>query len=110
MPPRLVARYLAPFVGRDGVDHLLALARAIRAEDLDEIDLAEIRAPTLVVWGELDAWLDRRTAPKLSLALPSASLRTLPDVGRLVPEEAPDVLADMLTEFANAPTQPVADA
>src|SRR4029453_14451954 len=34
MPPTLVGRYLAPFVGPEGVTHLLALARAIRPTGL----------------------------------------------------------------------------
>jgi pimeloyl-ACP methyl ester carboxylesterase len=102
MPGRLVARYLAPFVGQDGVNHLLTLARSIRGEELDEIDLGEIRAASLVIWGEKDGWLDRRTAPRLAEALSAAELRTLADVGRLVPEEIPDALAEMITQFANA--------
>ncbi|MGZ8492197.1 MAG: alpha/beta fold hydrolase, partial [Gemmatirosa sp.] len=35
MPERLVARYLAPFVGRDGVGHLLDLARSLRTEEVE---------------------------------------------------------------------------
>ncbi len=34
MPPRLVARYLAPFAGFDGVHHLLTLGAAIRRSEL----------------------------------------------------------------------------
>jgi pimeloyl-ACP methyl ester carboxylesterase len=100
MPPRLVARYLAPFIGADGVNHLLALARAIRSEEMEEIDLGDVRAPALVVWGEHDEWLDRKTASRLKLALPFGEIRTLPNVGRLVPEEMPHALAEMVNEFA----------
>src|SRR6478672_8524066 len=52
MPMKLVARYLAPFVGKEGANHLLALASSIRGHDLDEDDMRSIEAPSLIVWGE----------------------------------------------------------
>jgi pimeloyl-ACP methyl ester carboxylesterase len=100
MPPRLVARYLAPFVGREGVGHLLALARAIREEDVESIRLAAIRAPTLVVWGAADRWLDERIPKRLVEAIPRSRLLTLPEVGRLVPEESPAQLSSLLLDLS----------
>jgi hypothetical protein len=100
MPERLVARYLAPFVGPDGVSHLLDLARSLRVEEVDEIDLAAVAAPTLVVWGEADPWLDRDIPARLLHAIPGSRLARLPKVGRLVPEEAPDALARLIVEHA----------
>ena len=98
MPDRLVARYLAPFVGRDGVAHLLDLARSLRAEEVEEIDLPAIAAPTLIVWGADDPWLDREVPARLLHALAGSRLARLPRAGRLVPEEAPDVLADLILD------------
>ena len=99
MPPRLVARYLAPFVGREGVGHLLALARAIREEEIESVRLEGVRAPTLVIWGTADRWLDQRIPEHLAEGIPRSRLLTLPDVGRLVPEESPDQLSSLLLEF-----------
>jgi len=65
MPMRLVARYLAPFVGREGVAHLLALARTITREDFESIALESVRAPTLVVRSEGDRWVDADIAKRL---------------------------------------------
>ena len=96
MPERLVARYLAPFVGRDGVTHLLDLARSLRTEEVDEIDLACVTAPTLVVWGEADPWVPAEVPTRLLHAIPDTRLARLPGVGRLAPEEAPDELADLI--------------
>jgi pimeloyl-ACP methyl ester carboxylesterase len=98
MPDRLVARYLAPFVGRDGVTHLLDLARSLRAEEVEEIDLTAVLAPTLVAWGEADPWLDRDLPGRLLHAIPGSRVVRLPGVGRLVPEEAPDRLAALILE------------
>lgn len=99
MPPRLVARYLAPYVGRDGVSHLLALARAIRAADLEEVDLRAVRAPVLILWGEEDKWLDPRVPDRLANALPGSRLVRFPGVARLLPEEAPSRVADEIIGF-----------
>jgi len=99
MSARLVARYLAPYVGSDGVMHLLTLARALHAADVEELNLALIRAPTLIVWGEEDRWLDSGLAERLQQAIGGSTLVRLPGVGRLVPEEAPAALNQMLLEF-----------
>lgn len=99
MPQRLLARYLAPFAGGDGVRHLLALARAIR-DDEEEIDLASVATPTLVVWGDADRWLDERTPERLVAALPDARIERVAGVGRLVPEEAPERLVEHIIAAA----------
>ena len=109
MPERLVARYLAPYVGRDGVAHLLDLARSVRVEEVEELDLASILAPTLVVWGERDPWRSRDIPARLLHAIRGSRLARMPHVGRLVPEEAPDELAQLvLDHIATLPTPPLA--
>lgn len=102
MPPRLVARYLAPFVGRDGLAQLFTLARAVRAQDLHEEDLRSVRVPTLIVWGDCDDWLDDRLAERLQATIPGSRLHHLRDVARLVPEEAPEELARLVLAFITA--------
>ena len=99
MPPTLVGRYLAPFVGQEGVTHLLALARAVRAIDLDDLDLAQVRAHTLIIRGEKDAWVDAAVAQKLAGEIPECRVITLPDAARLIPEESPEELAEIVTAF-----------
>jgi pimeloyl-ACP methyl ester carboxylesterase len=107
MPDRLVARYLAPFVGRDGVGHLLALARSLRSEEVDELDLGSIVAPTLVVHGEADRWTEPTLPTRLVRAIPGSTLVRFAGVGRLVPEEAPVELARAVLEFvATLPPPP----
>jgi pimeloyl-ACP methyl ester carboxylesterase len=100
MPPRLVARYLAPYVGKDGVSHLLVLGRSIRAVDLEGLDLSAITAPTLLVWGELDKWLDPSLPDRLATAIRHSRLVRIPTAARLVPEEAPEQLSEILIDFA----------
>ncbi len=99
MPMKLVARYLAPFAGRDGVNHLLTIASAISKDDMEDVDLKTIHVPALVVWGEADEWVDRKMADKLVNALPDGRLVRLPGIGRLVPEENPEQMSELLLDF-----------
>lgn len=100
MPARLVARYLAPYAGADGVMHLLALARALRADDVAELPLAKLAVPTVIIWGEAEPWLDGGLPERLQRAIPASRLVRMAQVGRLVPEDSPEVLAQLLAEHA----------
>lgn len=102
MPEPLVARYLAPYVGQDGLNHLLALARAIDDSDLSEAELGQLDCPTLIVWGEQDAFVSAKLGDRLADTIPGARLVRVPQSGRLVPEQAPDALANMALEFIGA--------
>lgn len=99
MPTRLLARYLAPFAGQDGVNHLLALGSSIRKSDMEDLALSGIKAPTLVLRGDHDGWVGRDIASRLAAAIPGATFTRIPGVARLVPEEAPDYLAEALLHF-----------
>lgn len=103
MPTRLVARYLAPFAGHDGVNHLLSLGAAIRRADIDDLALSEVKAPTLVVRSDRDQWVGADVAQRLSREIPSARLARIEGAARLVPEEAPEQLTQLLVSFIGAP-------
>jgi pimeloyl-ACP methyl ester carboxylesterase len=101
MSERLIARYAAPFVGGDGVTHLLTLARAIEIENSDQIDLAAVSSNTLLVAGSADQWSEPGTADALARRMTAANttVETLSGVGHLVAEDAPDSLARLLLEW-----------
>lgn len=109
MPEPLIARYLAPYVGQDGLNHLLALARAIDDSDVSDSELAQLDCPTLIVWGEQDRFVDARLGDRLADTIPGARLVRVPRSGRLVPEQAPDALANMVLEFIGAAAMARAD-
>ena len=102
MPETLVARYLAPYVGRDGVDHLLRISRYITGEPLEEINLRALPHPTLVIWGDKDPWANGRVGDQLANTIGGSKLVHLPQAGRLVPEDVPDVLNQLLLDFIGA--------
>lgn len=99
MPTRLIARYLAPFAGSDGASHLLTLAAAIRGDDVNDLDLGEVKAPTLVVRGDADLWVSRDVADRLVAEIPNARLARVARAGRLIPEENPSWLCEQLFQF-----------
>lgn len=100
MPPALIARYLAPFTGSDGVAHLLLLARALSDDDVRLLDLSSIRVPTSIIWGEEERFLESGLPERLQASIPGSTLIRLRDAGRLVPEETPEALTRLLLELA----------
>ena len=102
MPDKLIARYLAPYVGEEGLNHLLLLARSVDDEDMDDVELGSIPQPVQIVWGDQDPWATPKLADRLSESIPGSRLVHLPGIGRLVPEEAPDTLLNLLLEFMGA--------
>ena len=102
MPEPLIARYLAPYVGQEGLNHLLALARSVDDEDMAEVELGQIDCPTLIVWGDQDPFVGPKLGDRLADAIPGSRLIRLPGTGRLVPEEAPETLTNMILEFVGA--------
>jgi pimeloyl-ACP methyl ester carboxylesterase len=103
MPEGLIARYLAPYVGNEGLNHLLDLARAVDDADMQEVELGQIDRPALIVWGDQDPFVSPRLADRIADTIPGSRLVRLPGTGRLVPEEAPDTLANLILEFIGAP-------
>ncbi|HEX4934800.1 MAG TPA: alpha/beta hydrolase [Gemmatimonadaceae bacterium] len=103
MPPRLIGRYLAPFLGRDGANHLLALAGALGEEELEDLTPGAIRQKVLVVRGTRDRWCTKAIAEGYAESFPGGRYEIVDAVGHLVPEEAPEALADLIAEFVSRP-------
>jgi pimeloyl-ACP methyl ester carboxylesterase len=95
MPDLLVARYLAPFVGPDGIAQLLQRASAIELSPEGRERLTTAAVPVLVIEGEGDGPRPSLSWPKM---LPAAvvTVDRPTGVGRLVAEDAPDLLESRL--------------
>lgn len=104
MTEQLIARYGAPFVGSDGVSHLLMLARAMELENPDQLNLAAVSSSALIVTGESDQWSESGGVQRLVSRLRSAepAVRSLPGVGHLIAEDAPGLLARLMLEWLAA--------
>ncbi|HEY6219905.1 MAG TPA: alpha/beta hydrolase [Gemmatimonadaceae bacterium] len=102
MPDALVARYLAPYVGRDGLEHLVMLGRAIQSEDVRSIELDQLDHSTVIVWGDQDRWVNPKLPQRLAGAIPGARLIRLTNAARLVPEDEPEAFTNILLESVGA--------
>ena len=58
--------------------------------------------PTLIVRGERDAWVPPEIADELCATIGGSRLVRIQDAGRLVPEEAPEALANLVLDFVGA--------
>jgi pimeloyl-ACP methyl ester carboxylesterase len=98
MTTALVGRYVAPYVGRDGVRHLLQLERAINDRALERVEWATRWVPATVFRGEADAWVSAPVALALAQRL-RGEFHALPGVARLWPEDDPAGCADRLDQL-----------
>ncbi len=98
MPERLIARYLAPFVGPDGLNQLLQRAAAVEWSAQARDRLRAVAVPVLVLDGAEDP-------PRQSLdwasVLPQATIATerLAGASRLLPEETPTALKERILRW-----------
>jgi pimeloyl-ACP methyl ester carboxylesterase len=105
MPRALVGRYAAPFVGRDGVRQLMQVDRAINDQALADVSWEKITAPVLVVRGDSDSWTAPDVAATVASRLPRAEHRRMAGAARLVPEDSPAALAELLRGWIGPETQ-----
>jgi pimeloyl-ACP methyl ester carboxylesterase len=84
------------------VDHLLRIARFVGKDDMEEIDLRVLPQPTLVIWGDRDPWVSSKIGEQLANTIGGSRLVRLPTAGRLVPEDNPEMLSNLLLDFIGA--------
>ena len=61
--------------------------------------LAEIAAPTAVIWGERDRVIPVTIGTRLKRTIPGATLDVIAGARHFTPEEAPQSIADSLTRL-----------
>jgi pimeloyl-ACP methyl ester carboxylesterase len=76
--------------------------RALLAETPSlEPRLSSVQVPTAVVAGRRDRLVPARASADLAAAIPGAELVWVAGVGHLVPQEAPDVLVEIVRRYAS---------
>jgi len=61
--------------------------------------LSLIKAPTLILWGENDAWIPVSDAPKFKAAIENAQVVIMPETGHVPMEEKPKESLSIVTDF-----------
>jgi pimeloyl-ACP methyl ester carboxylesterase len=114
----LVARYLRGAIAREmperelrpyvdlwrGPERQAAFYRQIAQMDeryTDEIEgkLAAMRCPVRILWGEADEWIPVTQGGRLRAMIPGSDLRTVPDAGHLMQEDAPEAIVAAIAEL-----------
>ena len=101
MSDQVASAYLAPWAGAAGQQRWIDQVASVTFEDTREVvaRLGEITAPTLVLWGEQDAWLPPTMGDRLAAAIPGAQQMTIAEAGHFLPEDDPQGTADALLQF-----------
>jgi pimeloyl-ACP methyl ester carboxylesterase len=96
-----IEHYVRPFVGPEGRDAFMAHLLALDSADTATIAsrLKDIVSPTALVWGEHDPFLPVSLGRRLCEAIPDATIEVLPDVRHFTPEEAPERVAEVVSEL-----------
>lgn len=105
MSDLLIARYMAPCIGGDGLSHLLLLARSLELEVDEGLQLSSVRAPVMIALGSADKNVDRKTINEMASELLSgglgARIETVEGAGVLVAEDAPEIVANLIGDWIN---------
>lgn len=98
LTPERVDEYVAPLI-RPGAS--AAVRSLLGSRDRLGVPalVGEIRAPTLVLWGRHDRWIDVSQADRFVSAIPGSRKVVLEDCGHMPQEERPARVAELLREF-----------
>ena len=96
--------YLRPWLGTVGQAAYYRQVAQFDERYTREIEprYGEVQAPTLLLWGAQDGWLDPQFGQKLARMIPVARLSLIPGAGHFLPEDQPKIVA---AEFAAFFTQ-----
>lgn len=100
----LVEGYVAPFLGQAGRQAYLRCARALETAHTADI-AAQIEAldiPTLILWGQHDAFQKLAYGERLAKAMRKARLAVCEDGGHFLPEDRPGWVAEQIGAFVLA--------
>ncbi|MFE2050530.1 alpha/beta fold hydrolase [Streptomyces sp. NPDC059459] len=99
--PAVLDRLVRPWLGEEGQPAFYRQIAQADQRHTDEIQerYADITVPTLVCWGEEDAWIPVAKGRELAAAVPGARWEPIAHAGHLVQEDAPAELTAALLAF-----------
>ncbi len=93
--------YVEPWDSDLGKEVLFQHIRLLHANYSNAVssDLKTMNKPTLIIWGEKDAQLPLKLAQRLHREIASSRLVIVPEAGHLILFDAPQPVADALSDF-----------
>jgi pimeloyl-ACP methyl ester carboxylesterase len=83
------------------LDQIRGLSAA--ADPITAAQMASIKAPVMIVWGENDTWFPIAAGERIRQLLPTSTWITYPNTGHLPMEEAANQFNRDLINFLNQP-------
>ncbi|MBI2930648.1 MAG: alpha/beta hydrolase [Planctomycetes bacterium] len=104
-----IAEYAHEHSFEGAIDGLFGMARDLRFEDAEKFlpKLSDVRAPTLILWGERDAVIPLRSGKILARLIPGARLEVIPGLGHIPHMERPERVTRRMLEFVKGDGEPV---
>jgi pimeloyl-ACP methyl ester carboxylesterase len=102
LTPQMMQRYHDMMLAPGVRTALLERMRLTRNSD-PVARLQSILVPVLLLWGEKDAFIPASNAQDYLKAMPQAKLVTLPGVGHVLHEEAPQASVQVVRDFLSLP-------
>lgn len=101
LPEETIVGILAPWQGEPGQAAFYRQIAQADSKFTDEFQdkFSDMRAPTLILWGEEDTWIPCTQAFELQKKIAHAKLVTIEGAGHLVIEEKPKRLVDEIHQF-----------
>ena len=98
-----ILAYLAPWTDA-AAPAFFRWARSIDGLGLRELEgpMGAWDLPTLILWGEDDPFQSSAAGERLNDAIPSSALGLVPDTGHFLPEEAPETIFPIISEYLRA--------
>ena len=99
-----VRAYLSPWTEADAVSAFFRWARSLDGRGLRELEalMRTWERPTLILWGEEDPFHPPAIGERLNDAIASSALGLVPDTGHFLPEEVPDTIYPIISEYLRA--------
>lgn len=97
--------YVTPWLGDIGQPAFYRQVSQMDQRYTDEVEgrYHTLTLPTLILWGEQDAWIPFEQGRRLAALIPNARLVAVPEAGHLVQEDAPEAIIAALLGFLPAP-------
>lgn len=97
----LVAPYQEPWLGERGQWAFYEQIAQMDQRYTDEIEplYANVRCPTLIIWGEEDAWIPLEKGRRLHGLIPGSRFVPVAGAGHLVQEDAPEAVVAAVYPF-----------
>jgi len=96
--------YVLPWIGEVGQPAFYRQIAQFDRRFTDEVEpkYADVRCPTMILWGEADQWIPLDMGHRLTERIPGSQFESVPGAGHLMHEDAPEAIVGAVIRFLEA--------